>query len=225
VQREAPVVAATSPYALTYRLDCLAAAGTLVFLAALLAFVPMLIAGVPPRTLVTTLGKTARQLKLPVITIAFILSIATVMNYSGMTSSMALALSKTGVMFPFFSALLGMIVVERIRPLRVAKGPGAKRVGRNLTIGLLAAATTAVSDLPIMTPAMQWAERRRFGLLRWMPLPRIVRVALGFLLLDYTLYLWHRLNHHVPQLWRFHAVHHIDLDLDTTTGLRFHFGE
>jgi sterol desaturase/sphingolipid hydroxylase (fatty acid hydroxylase superfamily) len=49
--------------------------------------------------------------------------------------------------------------------------------------------------------------------------------VLGFLLLDYTLYLWHRLNHRVPLLWRFHAVHHIDLDLDTTTGLRFHFGE
>ena len=48
---------------------------------------------------------------------------------------------------------------------------------------------------------------------------------LGFLLLDYTLYLWHWLNHRAPLLWRFHAVHHVDLDLDTTTGLRFHFGE
>jgi lactate permease len=46
-----------------------------------------------------------------VITIAFILSIATVMNYSGMTSSMALALAKTGTLFPFFAAWLGMIGV------------------------------------------------------------------------------------------------------------------
>ena len=111
VQREAPVVAASSPYPLTYRLDFLAAAGTLVFLAALLAFVPMLVFGVAPSALATTLGKTVRQLRLPVITIAFILSIATVMNYSGMTSSMALALAKTGVMFPFFAAWLGMIGV------------------------------------------------------------------------------------------------------------------
>ena len=111
VRREAPVVAATSPYALTYRLDFLAAAGTLVFLGALLAFIPMMIAGVPAAALGTTFVKTAKQLKLPIITIAFILSIATVMNYSGMTSSMALALSKSGVMFPFFSALLGMIGV------------------------------------------------------------------------------------------------------------------
>jgi glycolate permease/lactate permease len=111
VQREVPVVAASSPYPLTYRLDFLAAAGTLVFLAALLAFVPMLIFGVDPNALATTMGKTVRQLRLPVITIAFILSIATVMNYSGMTSSMALALAKTGVMFPFFAAWLGMIGV------------------------------------------------------------------------------------------------------------------
>ncbi len=111
VQREAPVVAVSSPYALTYRLDFLAAAGTLVFLAALIAFVPMLVFGVAPGALMTTLVKTVRQLRLPVITIAFILSIATVMNYSGMTSSMALALANTGVLFPFFAAWLGMIGV------------------------------------------------------------------------------------------------------------------
>ena len=112
VQREAPVVAASSPYPLTYRLDFLAAAGTLVFLASLLAFVPMLMFGVPASALGDDVRrKTVRQLRLPVITIAFILSIATVMNYSGMTSSMALALAKTGVMFPFFAAWLGMIGV------------------------------------------------------------------------------------------------------------------
>lgn len=111
VQREAPVVPASAPYPLTYRLDFLAAAGTLVFLAALLAFVPMLVCGVTPSALATTLRRTFRQLRLPVVTIAFILSIATVMNYSGMTSSMALALSRTGVMFPFFAAWLGMIGV------------------------------------------------------------------------------------------------------------------
>jgi glycolate permease/lactate permease len=111
VQRDVPVVTAPSPYPLTYRLDFLAAAGTLVFVAALVAFVPMMIRGVPASALVTTFAKTIRQLRLPIVTIAFILSIATVMNYSGMTSSMALALAKTGVLFPFFAAWLGMIGV------------------------------------------------------------------------------------------------------------------
>lgn len=121
-----------------------------------------------------------------------------------------------------------LFVFERLRPLRARKEPGPSRVGRNVAIGLLAAATTAAGELPVVAPAQRLAERRRLGLLRWTPLrrlPHALRVVLGFLLLDYTLYLWHWLNHRMPRLWRFHAVHHIDLDLDSTTGLRFHFGE
>ena len=111
VQREAPVVAQTTPYPLTYRLDFLAAAGTLVLIATFVALIPMLMAGESPSILGVAFGKTVVQLKLPIVTIAFILSIATVMNYSGMTSSLALALAQTGVMFPFFSAWLGMLGV------------------------------------------------------------------------------------------------------------------
>ena len=48
---------------------------------------------------------------------------------------------------------------------------------------------------------------------------------IAFLLLDYTNYLWHILNHKIPLLWRFHLVHHTDHDLDITTAFRFHFGE
>jgi sterol desaturase/sphingolipid hydroxylase (fatty acid hydroxylase superfamily) len=128
----------------------------------------------------------------------------------------------------FGVAVGALFVVERLRPLRARKEPGPARVGRNLAIGLIAAATTAASELPLVAPAQRLAERRRLGLLRSFPLlrlPRVVRLVVGFLLLDYTLYLWHWLNHRAPGLWRFHAVHHIDLDLDSTTGVRFHFGE
>jgi len=125
-----------------------------------------------------------------------------------------------------FGAAVGTLyLVERLRPLRTRKEPGTARVGRNLTIGLLAGATTAASEWPIVAPVRRLVERRQLGLLRQLPLSRTARAILGFLLLDYTLYLWHRMNHYVPVLWRFHAVHHVDLDLDSTTGLRFHFGE
>jgi sterol desaturase/sphingolipid hydroxylase (fatty acid hydroxylase superfamily) len=125
----------------------------------------------------------------------------------------------------FGAAVGALYVVERLRPLRARKEPGLARVGRNLVIGLLAGATTAASEWPVVAPVQRLAERRRLGLLRWLPVPRALRFVLGFLMLDYTLYLWHRLNHRMPFLWRFHAVHHIDLDMDSTTGLRFHFGE
>jgi sterol desaturase/sphingolipid hydroxylase (fatty acid hydroxylase superfamily) len=125
-----------------------------------------------------------------------------------------------------FGVAVGVLAIaERRRPLRRAKEPGPERVGRNLAIGVLAALTTAASELPVIAPARHLAERRQLGLLRWLRAPRALKVVLGFLLLDYTLYLWHRLNHHASFLWRFHAVHHIDRDLDSTTGLRFHFGE
>jgi sterol desaturase/sphingolipid hydroxylase (fatty acid hydroxylase superfamily) len=125
-----------------------------------------------------------------------------------------------------FGVMIGaLFVIERLRPLRARREPGPSRVGRNLVIGLLAGATTAASEWPIVAPVQRLAERRTFGLLRWLPLPPAVRAAFGFLLLDYTLYIWHWLNHRSRVLWRFHAVHHIDLDLDSTTGLRFHFGE
>jgi sterol desaturase/sphingolipid hydroxylase (fatty acid hydroxylase superfamily) len=125
-----------------------------------------------------------------------------------------------------FGLVVGTLyIVERLRPLRRRQEPGPGRIARNLVIGALAGATTAASEWPVVAPVQQLAERRRLGLLRYLPMPPALRIVVGFLLLDYTLYVWHRLNHRVPFLWRFHAVHHIDLDLDSTTGVRFHFGE
>src|SRR5256885_5416624 len=95
----------------------------------------------------------------------------------------------------FGVAVGALFVAERRRPLRRQKEPGPERVGRNLAIGLLAGATTALAEIPIVAPVQELAERGRIGLLRQTPLPRALRVVLGFLLLDYTLYLWHRLNH------------------------------
>jgi sterol desaturase/sphingolipid hydroxylase (fatty acid hydroxylase superfamily) len=98
--------------------------------------------------------------------------------------------------------------------------PSLARVGRNLAMGAITVATTALLQKPLVsrTPS-------RFGLLQRMRLPKPVRFVAGVLLLDYTLWWWHRWNHTVPALWRFHRVHHIDRQLDVTTALRFHFGE
>ena len=60
---------------------------------------------------------------------------------------------------------------------------------------------------------------------RLVPAPPLVRVVLALVSLDYTLYVWHVLTHRVAWLWRFHVVHHADLDLDASTALRFHAGE
>jgi sterol desaturase/sphingolipid hydroxylase (fatty acid hydroxylase superfamily) len=69
------------------------------------------------------------------------------------------------------------------------------------------------------------AARRRWGIAPRAPVPAPFRTALALVLMDYTLYWWHVLLHRVPVLWRMHAPHHADLDLDASTGVRFHFTE
>ena len=144
VHREPPIAPPSSPYPLVYRLDVLTSAGTLVLVASGVAFLVMMAFGAPPSAFPITFARTLRQLKLPIVTIAFILSIATVMNYSGMTSSMALALAATGVLFPFFSAFIGMLGVFLT----------GSDTSSNTLFGPLQATTAKVSGLdPILMAA------------------------------------------------------------------------
>jgi sterol desaturase/sphingolipid hydroxylase (fatty acid hydroxylase superfamily) len=121
-----------------------------------------------------------------------------------------------------FGALL---LAERRRPLRPAREPANRRLARNLAVAGLAAAVRAGTEMPLARSLARSVHRRRLGLLARVPLPEPVRTACACVLLDWTLYHWHVLTHRVPLLWRFHRVHHADLDLDASTALRFHFGE
>jgi sterol desaturase/sphingolipid hydroxylase (fatty acid hydroxylase superfamily) len=118
-----------------------------------------------------------------------------------------------------------LTALERRRPLRHERESKLHRVSRNLVFAGLAAATVSLLERPIVQPLAGLVERRRWGLLHRWQLPRALRITLAIVLLDYTLYVWHVLVHRVPWLWRFHLVHHVDLDLDASTALRFHFGE
>ena len=66
------------------------------------------------------------------------------------------------------------------------------------------------------------AEERGWGLLNTVALPVWLGLPLALFLLDLAIYLQHRLFHHVPILWRLHRMHHADLDVDVTSGARFH---
>lgn len=79
-------------------------------------------------------------------------------------------------------------------------------------------------------PAMVWLavmnrEHWHTGINYLYILPASVEGLIAFLGLDYFIYLWHILTHRLPLLWRFHLVHHTDLDMDVSTAVRFHFGE
>jgi sterol desaturase/sphingolipid hydroxylase (fatty acid hydroxylase superfamily) len=116
-------------------------------------------------------------------------------------------------------------LAQRRRPLRPAAEGGVRRIIRNLATGGLAFAAVTPLQLLLLAPFTLLVAEHRLGLLGLLELPDWVEVAIAVLLLDYTLWIWHWLNHTVPFLWRFHLAHHVDLDLDASTALRFHFGE
>lgn len=66
------------------------------------------------------------------------------------------------------------------------------------------------------------AQSRNWGLLNAINYPAWLEFLLSLLLLDLAIYFQHRIFHHVPSLWRLHRMHHADLDIDVTTGARFH---
>lgn len=122
-------------------------------------------------------------------------------------------------------AFLGLTILELVRTLRPERQPKARRIARNLAIAGLGSIAVGLAEQPVVLPTARLVERRRWGLLRLARLPEPFRTLAGILLMDYTLYGWHVLTHRVPLLWRFHLPHHIDLDMDASTALRFHFGE
>jgi sterol desaturase/sphingolipid hydroxylase (fatty acid hydroxylase superfamily) len=122
-------------------------------------------------------------------------------------------------------AFLAFLAYETASPLRRQRESKVRRVARNLTAGGIALGVVTLLQTPFLVPAAQWAERRHVGLLNWVALPRPFEIVLAVLLLDYTLWVWHRINHVVPFFWRFHLVHHVDRDMDASTAFRFHFGE
>jgi L-lactate transport len=103
-----PVVPKIAGYAAVFNFNWLNASGTACLLATILA---ALAVGMSPRQYLRTIGHTAKQLALAELTLAAVLALAYVMNYSGATATLGLAFAATGVVFPFFSALLGWLGV------------------------------------------------------------------------------------------------------------------
>jgi sterol desaturase/sphingolipid hydroxylase (fatty acid hydroxylase superfamily) len=127
---------------------------------------------------------------------------------------------------PLMLGAVGVVLwLEIRRPLRRSVESKGKRNSRNLAIAGIGALAVQLLEMPLARPLTLLAERRQWGLLNWIGLPAWLENAIALILLDYTLYFWHVLNHRVPALWRFHLPHHVDLDLDASTGLRFHSGE
>lgn len=127
--------------------------------------------------------------------------------------------------FMFIVAFLGVALWETCRPSRESVAPMGLRWFGN--IAMLGFASLIGKFLPLLSSygAADIAAHHGWGLFHLLPVPPAVAVPASFVLLDFFAYWTHRLAHMVPLLWRLHALHHSDSDLDVTTTIRHHPAE
>jgi sterol desaturase/sphingolipid hydroxylase (fatty acid hydroxylase superfamily) len=122
----------------------------------------------------------------------------------------------------FFGLLIVLALAETLAPRRPLRGSRGFRWLHNL---LLVAVDTAVLrfGFPILAVAFAGlAQAQGWGVFNQVAAPYWLAVVGSFLALDFIIYAQHRLFHAVPMLWRLHRVHHADIDIDASTGVRFH---
>ncbi|MCX1528167.1 L-lactate permease [Escherichia coli] len=108
IARMPPVVSEATAYAAVFKFDWFSATGTAILFAALLSVIWL---KMKPSDAVSTFGSTLKELALPVYSIGMVLAFAFISNYSGLSSTLALALAQTGSAFTFFSPFLGWLGV------------------------------------------------------------------------------------------------------------------
>lgn len=133
-----------------------------------------------------------------------------------MQDIVAILSSKGGIIV---LTLVAFLILERLFPVARWVG-GIWRVLKNFG---LAGFNALLSPL-IVLPVTQLAAGHAIG---WRPdgWNGGWFILVDLLILDCWIYWWHRANHMLPFLWRFHEVHHLDETLDASSALRFHFGE
>ncbi len=126
----------------------------------------------------------------------------------------------------FVACFAVLAVAEALAPRRRRLLGRRERWGGNL--GLVLVDTIVVRLMPPVTAVgvAALAEARGWGMLHATgPWPAWLGILVSVVWLDFAIYLQHVLFHAVPALWRLHRVHHTDLDLDVSTGVRFHPAE
>lgn len=122
----------------------------------------------------------------------------------------------------FIGTLLIMAVWELLAPRRALTQNKTLRWSSNLGLALL---NSLVWRLLLPAGVVGLAlniEQRSFGLFSQIDLPVFIEITISVLLLDLAIYAQHVVFHKIPWLWKLHLVHHVDLDIDATTGIRFH---
>ena len=130
------------------------------------------------------------------------------------------------IILSFWAVLLLISEIMRPHAIRPA-GRGAiwPRYGRNIGLMGITMILSPTLIATITIAAVEWGPNWRSASRFFENIPVGWALLIDFLILDFFIYWWHRFNHIIPFLWRFHEVHHLDAFLDVTSATRFHFGE
>src|SRR5207247_2378560 len=120
----------------------------------------------------------------------------------------------------FVTALTLALLLQRLRPHAGLRGSWQVNGGLWFTNLIVIGAACGACACTVA----RWAANAGIGVLNIMPAPQWLGIPAAIVTLDLVSYSWHRANHRVPFLWRFHQVHHSDPTFPASTGLRFHPG-
>lgn len=122
----------------------------------------------------------------------------------------------------FFGMFGTMALWEIAAPQRRLTVPKLLRWANNLALVVLNSVLLRVLFPAAAVGVAAFATRQDWGLFNYFAVPLWISILASVVLLDFVIYLQHVMFHAVPLLWRLHRVHHADLDIDVTTGARFH---
>ena len=131
----------------------------------------------------------------------------------------------TGRLIVFLAGFGFFLALESLLPARHSEGAKYRRL---LTHGFMAGVNTLLVRTLTFVPMLAWlvyVEQQGWGLARWLGLSGWLEFIISIVVLDAFDYFWHRANHRITFLWRFHKAHHADTSIDVSTALRFHPGE
>lgn len=128
-------------------------------------------------------------------------------------------------LFIFWGGLLFFLVLETLRPYRLHNISKIKRWTTNLGLAVFNSLVLNFLFAALIIQTAAYVTNQKMGVLNLYPLPYGMKILSTVLFLDLILYIWHLLNHEMPFFWRFHRVHHSDLNMDVSTASRFHIGE
>jgi sterol desaturase/sphingolipid hydroxylase (fatty acid hydroxylase superfamily) len=129
---------------------------------------------------------------------------------------------KLGLFVGGFGAFL---LIETLFPLRAQVMPRWRRLRFHTGVAL---ANTLMMRLLVYVPLLLWLQQVQangWGISQWLGLSGLSGLLISVVVLDAFNYFWHRANHRIGFLWRFHKAHHSDPEMDLSTSLRFHPGE